>query len=486
MTLAQLSSTPTPPPSTLTVGSLIDVQVSSGSSFSTLTVKVCGPKVGTAITWYDTATGAWETLKPTSGPTLSAGTPPCVSFSLTSSSSPTISQLVGTAFAVGTSTVVRVAGETADATAATEFTRAFPYASASCPASRAAVVATTKTYQDALSSQVLAADLTTGTLLTPTESLSSATATAIKDEGISTVYVVGGPLALTTTVMKAIGNLPAYSCGGTSPSGKIAVHRLAGATQYATAMTVAEFVGKAQSASFEGAYATTNATGGTGRFNDTGAEGSGAPTGSVPTAILASGQEFQDAQAASVIAYHTKLPLLLTPATTLSATAVSAIEKLGVKQVILLGGPLAVTNTVEAALVAKTGVSVVRVAGKDATDTAGELARFEVAAATTGLGWTPGHRIMVARANGFTDGLAGAVLDSPHNAATGASSAARPLLLTESPSVVGAYLTAFLKVTGHTGIDKTVAKTITTLTVLGGTLAVAPSVVSAMHTDLGH
>ena len=93
---------------------------------------------------------------------------------------------------------------------------------------------------------------------------------------------------------------------------------------------------------------------------------------------------------------------------------------------------------------------------------------------------------MVARGTFFTDGLAGAVLDSPHNAATGASSAARPLLLTESPSVVGAYLTAFLKVTGHTGIDKTVAKTITTLTVLGGTLAVAPSVVSAMHTDLGH
>ncbi len=486
VTVSQLTSTPKPPPSTLTVGSLIDVQVSSGSSFSKLTEKVCGPKVGTAIKWYDTATGTWETLKPTSGPTLSAGTPPCASFSLSSSSSPTISQLTGTAFAVGSEAVTRVFGPTADATAAAELTRAFPFTKGVCPASRAAVVATTKTYQDALSSQYLAQSLTSGTLLTPTEHLSSVTASALKNEGITTVYVVGGPLAVGTTVVKAIEALTAYGCGGTSPSGKITVHRLYGQTAYGTAEAVAEHVGSAPTKSFPGAYGTTNAAGGTGKYNDTAGKGSRAPAGSVPTAILASGEEFQDGQAASVIAYRTKLPLLLTPATTLSPTAVSAIEKLGIKQVILMGGPLAVTNTVEAALVAKTGVSVVRVAGKDYTDTASELARFEVAGTTAGLGWTPGHRVMVARGNGFTDGLAGAVLDSPHNTATGTSSSARPLLLTESPTVVGTYLTTFLKVTGHAGIDASSAKTITGLTVLGGTLAVSTAVVTQMQTALGH
>jgi len=78
------------------------------------------------------------------------------------------------------------------------------------------------------------------------------------------------------------------------------------------------------------------------------------------------------------------------------------------------------------------------------------------------------------------------VLDSPHNSATGASSSARPLLLTESPTAVGTSLTTFLKVTGHTGIDTSSAKTITGLTVLGGTLAVSTAVVAAMQTYLGH
>jgi ell wall binding domain 2 (CWB2) len=286
-------------------------------------------------------------------------------------------------------------------------------------------------------------------------------------------------------VATAIGDLPAYACGGTTPVGKIAVHRISGATQYGTAMSVADFVAKAGSLSFSGAYGTTNATGGTGKFNDTAGLGSSAPSGSEPTAILASGQEFQDAQAASVVSYHTKLPLLLTPATSLSTTAAVAIENLGIKQVILMGGPLAVTNTVEAALVAKTGVTVLRVAGKDYTDTARELARFEVAAVTAGLAWTPGQRIMVARGNGFTDGLAGAVLENTHNATTGAGTA-RPLLLTASPTVVGTYLTTFLKVTGHTGFDGTASKTITAITVLGGALAVSPASIAAIETDLSH
>ncbi|MGH8988790.1 MAG: hypothetical protein ACRDXC_09380, partial [Acidimicrobiales bacterium] len=103
-----------------------------------------------------------------------------------------------------------------------------------------------------------------------------------------------------------------------------------------------------------------------------------------------------------------------------------------------------------------------------------------------GLGWTPGHKVLVARGNGFTDGIAGAVLDSPINAATGAPGSARPILLTETPSVVGTFLTAFLKVTGHTGIGKTAAKSITALTVLGGPLAVTTAVVTQMQTDLAH
>ncbi|MHB1554716.1 MAG: cell wall-binding repeat-containing protein [Acidimicrobiales bacterium] len=486
LTVAQYSADPVSSPAFDASGAYFDVQLSSASTFTSATITDCNLNGGDTLQWWNPAagggTGAWEPVAP--APTYTASSPPCVAFSLSSTSSPTISQLTGTAFAVGTQAVTRVFGQTADATAAAELTRAFPYASGSCPTSRAAVVATTTTYQDALSSQYLARSLTTGTLLTPTESLSPVTASALEHEGIETVYVVGGPLAVATTVVKAIEAMTAYGCGNTSPSGKITVTRIYGQSAYGTAEAVAAHVGSAPTKSFPGAYATTNAAGGTGKYNDTSGSGSSAPAGPVPTAILATGTAFQDAQAASVVSYHTKLPLLLTPATTLSQTAVSAIQKLGIKQVLLMGGPLAVTNTVEAALVSETGVSVVRVAGKDYTDTARELARFEVAGTTAGLGWTPGHRIMVARGTFFTDGMAGAVLDSPHNTATGASSA-RPLLLTESPTVVGSSLTTFLKLTGHTGIDGVTAKTITGLTVLGGKLAVSTATVKAMQTDLG-
>ncbi len=395
----------------------------------------------------------------------------------------------GTAVFSSAISVTTVSGQTSDATAAAEFTRAFPYTRGSCPTTRDAVLATTKEYQDALSSQFLAGDLTTGTLLTPSTSLSPVTVTVLKDEGIATVYIVGGPLAITTTVAKTIESLTAYECGGTThgtSTGKIAVHRITGQTQYATAAEVAEFVGTAASKSFGTAYSTTNATGGTGKYNDTAGKGSAAPTGALPTAIVASGAEFQDAQAASVISYRTKLPMLLTPATSLSTTVVAAIGKLGVKQVILMGGTLAVSNSVEAALVAKAGVSVLRVAGKDYTDTSRELAKFEAAGATAGLGWTFGGRIVVARGNGFTDGLAGAALENSHNAATGASTSARPLLLTENPTTVGTYLPSFLKTTAHTGIGGTKAKAITALTVLGGPLAVSTVAVAALETDLTH
>ncbi len=499
VTIAQLTAAPKPTSSTLTVGALVDIQVASGSTFTKLTVKVCGTKVGTAIQWFETPPGTWEAVAPSSGPTLSPGTPPCVTFTLTATSTPSISQLTGTAFAVGTpvtpripsipTTVTAVYGPTADATAAAELTRAFPYTKGVCPPGREAVLASTGEYQDALASQFLAQDLRTGTLLTPTTSLANVTATTLREEGVKTVYIVGGPLAITPAVADAIERLTAYECGGATRSGstgKVVVRRIAGRTQYATAMEVAERVSSAAAKAFPGAYSTRNPTGGTGRYNDTAGSSSAAPKGAVPTAILASGEEFQDAQAASVVSYRTKLPMLLTPSSTLSATAVAAVRKLHVKQVILMGGPLAVTSTVEAALVAETGVAVLRVAGKDYTDTALELARFEAAEAPDGLGWTFGHRVMVARGDGFTDGLAGAVLDSPHSIATGSSGTARPLLLTKSPASLGASLTKFLEVTGHTGVDRIASKTITGLTVLGGPKAVSTSEIAAIQTDLAH
>jgi putative cell wall-binding protein len=439
------------------------------------------PSIGSLATWVPGAANEASALTTCAGPSFTAGPVDLAQFPSGSFDGD---------LPCTQPTVTRIYGQTPDATAAAEFTRTFHFTKSSCPASRTAVLATTREYQDALSSQFLAQYLTTGTLLTPTTRLAPITATTLRQEGIDTVYIVGGPLAVSATVETEIQSMTAYDCGGKTPAtavGKIVVHRLYGETQYATATAVADFVGKAASVAFPGAYSTTNPTGGTGRYNDTAGAGSSAPpAASEPTAILASGQEFQDAQAASVISYRAKLPMLLTPATTLSATAVSAIQHLGIHQVVLLGGPLAVTNGVEAELVGNTGVSVLRIAGKDYTDTARELARFEAGGPTEGLGWTPAHRIMVARGNGFTDGLCGGVLENVHNVTTGIGGTARPLLLTESPTVLGPYLSTFLAATGHTGVDGSSSKTIIGLVVLGGPLAVTTASVTAMQTDLSH
>ena len=406
-----------------------------------------------------------------------------------------------TAYTVKSTTKV-IYGATADATAVKELETQFPATGAthSCvgPAAttnaknnRPVILATTKTYQDALSSSYLAGYLHTGTLLTPTTMLSTVTKRALRTEGVTQVYVVGGPLAVTTTVVAQIETLPAYSCGGVSPlkTGKttvfIHVTRIYGKTQYGTAERIAETPSASyvNPETFTGAYAGVNATKGDGMYNTTAGTASTAPLTSapVPTAILASGVEFQDAMAASAVAYGTRLPVLLTAPTALSSQAAAAIATLGIKQVILMGGQLAVTNTVVKQLQAM-GVSVVRIGGKNYTGTAVQLAMFEQNTANvSGLGWPPPAGKMtsayVARGNGFTDALAGAVL-------TG--NAHLPQLLTLNPTTVGATLTAFLKAAGKSGkgVNTTATAKISTLTILGGPLAVSPSTIAKMETDI--
>ncbi len=409
-------------------------------------------------------------------------------------------------------TTTVIYGATADATAVKELEHEFPAKTtgttgtdgkatgcvgghANSANTRPVILATTKTYQDALSSSYLAGYLDTGTLLTPTTMLSTVTKRALRTEGVTQVYVVGGPLAVSTTVVSAIKALPAYSCGGVAPlkTGKttvtIHVTRIYGQTAYGTAEMIAETppASNVSQLTFTGAYAGVNATKGDGMYNTTAGAASTSPLTSakVPTAILASGVEFQDAMAASAVAYGTRLPVLLTAPTALSTEAANAIATLGIKQVILMGGQLAISNTVVKQLQSM-GISVLRIAGKNYTGTAVQLAMFEQNTRTqTGLGW-PGRTtakagamtgVFVARGNGFTDALAGSVI-------TGHAHEAQ--LLTLNPTTVGATLTAFLKAAGKSGkgINTTATSKIGKLTVFGGPLAVTPTVINKMETDI--
>lgn len=382
-------------------------------------------------------------------------------------------------------TFTRVSGPTADATAAAELEHQFP-AGTSCPGTtgtRPVILATDATYPDALASATLAHSLGTGTLLTPTATLSQATIAALRQEGITRVDVVGGPLAVSTTVVQQLKALPAYACGGTGPlaTGKqVTVTRIWGQTEYTTAERIAEKLpaGSVGAVNLSGAYAGVSAQGGNGQFNDTAGLGSAGPvaTGALPTAILATGHGFQDAEAASTLAYAASLPILLTTPSTLSSQAASTVGSLGIKQVIVMGGPLAVSNAIVTQLQAL-GVSVLRVAGQTFVDTSVQLARLETAAAPTGFAWAGTGSVTIARGDAFTDGLAGAVVsaDGPR------AGSPQPLLLTTNPSTVGTPLASFLKTAGATGLG---GATVTHFTVLGGALAVTQTTINAMGADL--
>ncbi len=377
----------------------------------------------------------------------------------------------------------RIYGPTAGATAAAELEHQFTYRTGDCPSSptsgRAVVLATETSYPDALASAYLASDLRTGTLLTAPTSVPAATLAAIRNEGITRVYVVGGPLAITSTVVSQLESTEAYDCGGTAPlagTATVQVTRIAGVSEYATAFAVATFSGAVPgSVDLAGAYAGVNGFGGNGAFNVTAGNASAsAPPGALTTAILATGKGFQDAEAASVLAYVAHLPILLTTPGHLSGQVLTAVKALRIRQVIAMGGPLALSDADVGTLEAH-GVSVLRIAGTDGTQTAIELARCELDAAAShaGLGWDAAGKLSVAGGSAYSDGLAGAVVaaDGP------ASSAPEPLLLTAGPTSLGHYLVPFLESAGTLGLG---GKRITGFTVLGGPDALSQAAVNTM------
>ncbi len=370
-----------------------------------------------------------------------------------------------------------IAGTDADATAIAEMATSYPPPS-NCPASHAVVLATDQSFPDALAASYLAGHLGTGILLTPQANLSAETQTALQNEGVTSVYVVGGTLAISANTISQVNATPAYTCGGVSAgtltgSHIAVVQTLFGQTQYDTAQQIAAFPGAGSVHSFNlsGAYS--------GQYNNTAGNESSSPvtSGALRTAIVATGASFQDAAGASVLAFNNQFPMVLTDPNALSTQAQTTLSALGIQQVIVLGGTLAV-SAADVTSIQGMGISVIRVAGADATDTAQELATLELQSTTSnaGLGWSTawGHVILVARGDFFSDALAGAVL-----AANGHTT---PLLLTENPSTVGAPLTGFLNQGGSAaGIDGLGAVgNIQTIQPLGGSLALFFSTLTAM------
>ncbi|HVM54589.1 MAG TPA: cell wall-binding repeat-containing protein [Acidimicrobiales bacterium] len=92
-----------------------------------------------------------------------------------------------------------------------------------------------------------------------------------------------------------------------------------------------------------------------------------------PTALVANGRRPFDALAAGPLAAGHLLPILLTEAVTLPRATSAALDDLGIRHVVVLGGTAAVSDSVVAAL-ESSGRTVRRVAGSDRTATATAVA----------------------------------------------------------------------------------------------------------------
>ncbi len=202
------------------------------------------------------------------------------------------------------------------------------------------VLATDQNWPDALTASYLAAYLRTGVLLTPTGSLSAYTENAIAQEGVSSVFIVGGNLAVSDGVANQLAGTQQFQCGGTVPRTDaeanpltLNVTRIWGPTADDTAQDVSTFVNS-------GYVKTLNISGvplynglGSNPYNNTSGkdstDGAGAalPTIPVRTAILATDQSFQDAAAVSPMAYNNSgssgLPILITPPGSLGSQALT-------------------------------------------------------------------------------------------------------------------------------------------------------------------
>ncbi len=125
--------------------------------------------------------------------------------------------------------------------------------------------------------------------------------------------------------------------------------------------------------------------------------GAGFASGRGGTVIVATGEGYWDALAASGLAGVCDAPVLITQRAALSAQTKAEIQRLKPTRILVMGGPAAVSDAVMGQLKSASGVTPTRVYGQTAPDTAVKIYQ-------KGSGsW--GHTAIVATANGYWDAL---------------------------------------------------------------------------------
>lgn len=202
-------------------------------------------------------------------------------------------------------------------------------------ASDKVILASGANYPDALSASALAGVLEAPIILTDPTELSGKAAATIKQLGPSTIYVIGGPSAVSDEVLQAANNI----CGSKTI-------RLCGSNRYETSL---EILRQCNSSS--------------------------------DTVIVATGSNYADSLSISPFAYVTKSPIVLCdPNGGLTQEAIEAIRAGGFSRAILVGGNAAVPDAVISQLnnanIATDGIR--RLSGATRYETSTQITAFEI------------------------------------------------------------------------------------------------------------
>ncbi len=228
------------------------------------------------------------------------------------------------------------------------------------------VIATARSFPDALGGSALAGVLNAPILLTEPTVLANAVKTEIDRLGASHVIVLGGTGAVSASVFAGLDALP----------GVTEIERIDGANRYQTAEKIAERV-KAENGGWDG------------------------------TAFVATGESFPDALGASPLAAAKGWPIYLVhPNPANHDTLVGTMDGDGVSSALILGGTGVVPASLEIKLEnAFTDAKVDRLFGANRYDTAVAVATYGVT--HVDLGW---DRLAIATGEDFPDALAGGAL----------------------------------------------------------------------------
>lgn len=207
-------------------------------------------------------------------------------------------------------------------------------------------------FPDALSGSTLAAAFDSPILLTDSKVLSPETSTEIARLHPTTVYILGGPGAVSNDIE-------------TSLTAKYTVKRLAGSSRYDTAASIASYLKDA------GKLTTTKA-------------------------VIAYAQNFPDALAISSWAAHNGVPILLSETNSIPDATSKELSNLGITDTIIAGGTGVISAKVESLLPHAT-----RYGGTNRYETAIKI--------SDGLGLDT-NSVFVATGANFPDALAGSVL----------------------------------------------------------------------------